>query len=208
MGFYEDRIQPRLLDSTLGTPEASGYRAMATAGLRGTVVEIGFGSGGNLAHYPPAVDRVYAIEPSARARELARPRIEAASVPVDLLGLRGEDLPLDDGVADAVLTTWTLCAIADLDGALAEMRRVLRPGGRLHFVEHGLHPDPKVQRWQRRLNPVQKLVFGCRLDRPIDRLLTAAGFEIDALANPRMRAPATHGYLYQGRATRPVAADL
>jgi ubiquinone/menaquinone biosynthesis C-methylase UbiE len=201
MPIYQDRILPRIVDLTLRTGEVSRYRKLATAGLRGTVVEIGFGSGLNLAHYPGTVDRVLAVEPSPGARGLAGPRIDAGPVPVELVGLDGQDLPLDDDVADAVLTTFTLCTIPDLGQALGEVRRVLKPGGRLHFLEHGLHPEPKVQAWQHRLNPIQKRLFGgCHLDRPIDRCLTGNGFTLDELANHQMRGPAFAGYLYQGTA--------
>jgi ubiquinone/menaquinone biosynthesis C-methylase UbiE len=205
MGFYAERILPRIVDASLGTDEASTYRKMATDGLAGTVVEIGFGSGLNVAHYPSAVTQVYAVEPSTRARELARPRISASPVPVEMVGLHGEDLPLDDAVADAVLSTWTMCTIPQLDRALAEMRRVLRPGGRLHFLEHGLHADAKVRRWQHRLDPLQQRLFGgCHLNRHISDLVTGAGFEIDEMANHQMRGPRPFGYLYQGRAISPA----
>jgi SAM-dependent methyltransferase len=200
MGFYGEWILPTCTDRALAGADVERFRAKATEGLAGTVVEIGFGSGRNVPHYPAGVTRVYAVEPSLRSRALAAGRIAASPVPVEMIGLDGQSLPLDDEVADAVLSTWTLCTIPDLDRALGEIRRVLRPGGRLHFVEHGLHPAPKVQRWQHRLNPIQGRVFGgCRLDRPIDRLITGAGFEIDTLANPQMGLPA-FGYLYLGTA--------
>jgi ubiquinone/menaquinone biosynthesis C-methylase UbiE len=202
MGIYTDRILPRIVDRALGTSEADGYRALATAGLHGTVVEVGFGSGLNVRHYPAAVERVYAVEPSPGARRLAAARIDAAPMPVEVIGLDGQEVPLEDGRADAVLSTWTLCTIPDLDRALAEVRRLLKPDGRLHFLEHGLHPDAKVQAWQHRLNPIQKrVVGGCNLDRPIDDCVTGAGFRIDELAHHQMAGPAFFGYLYQGAAT-------
>jgi SAM-dependent methyltransferase len=202
MGLYGERILPRLIDLALDTTEANRYRALAARGLRGTVVEVGFGSGLNVAHYPGTVERVHAVEPSARARRRAGPRIAGSPVPVELIGLDGQQIPLPDGSADAVLTTWTLCTIPDLDRALVEMRRVLKPEGRLHFLEHGLHPNPKVQAWQHRLDPIQKrLVGGCHLDRRIDERITGAGFTLDELTNPRMSGPAVFGYLYLGTAT-------
>jgi ubiquinone/menaquinone biosynthesis C-methylase UbiE len=207
MGWYEDRILPYIVDRSLGSAEAERHRAVATSGLAGTVVEVGFGSGRNVRHYPASVTRVLAVEPSERARQMARRHIEASTVPVELVGLDGQDLPLADGVADAVLSTWTLCTIPDLDRALAEMRRVLRPGGRLHFLEHGLADREKVRRWQHRLDPLQQRVFGgCHLNRPIDRLIADAGFELEAVAHPPMSGPKTFGYLYQGTAANPGTA--
>jgi SAM-dependent methyltransferase len=198
VGIYRDRVLPHLVEASLRGPDIEACRRRATAGLAGTVVEIGFGSGRNVAHYPAAVERVLAVEPSVRARAMGTARVGASTVPVEFVGLDGQALPLDDVSVDAVLSTWTLCSIPDLDRALAEARRVLRPGGALHFVEHGRHPDPGVQRWQRRLNPLQRWVFGCELDRDFGARLAAAGFTVD-LAH-HTHGPRTFGYLYEGTA--------
>lgn len=203
MGFYESRVLPRVIDVALGGRDLDAVRARVTAGLAGEVVEIGFGSGRNVPHYPAAVTRVRAVDPATAGRRLAAARVAASPVPVEYVGLDGQELPIDDASVDHVLTTWTLCTIPDVARALAETVRVLRPGGRLHFVEHGLAPDPRVARWQHRLTPIQRRIAGgCRLDRPIDALITSAGLTITALEHSWMRAPKPMGYLYEGVATR------
>ena len=179
MGIYGDHVLPRIIDAACGMKTNEPLRERTCAGLEGEVVEIGFGSGLNVPHYPAGVERVAAIEPSEVGWKLAGKRLGAARVPVERAGLDGQTLPFDDNSFDSGLTTWTLCTVPDAPGALAELRRVLRPGARLHFVEHGLAPDESVRRWQHRLEPVQKRLFGgCHLTRPIVPLLEDAGFEI------------------------------
>jgi ubiquinone/menaquinone biosynthesis C-methylase UbiE len=154
-------------------------RSRVCEGLHGRVVEIGFGSGLNVPFYPAAVTGLAAIEPADLAWKLARQRVAASPVPVERSGVDGQSLPLPDDSFDAALSTWTLCTIPDVAAALGEVRRVLKPGGTLHFVEHGLAPDEKVRRWQHRLEPMQKRLFGgCHLTRPIIDLLNGAGFEL------------------------------
>jgi SAM-dependent methyltransferase len=182
MGFYEKQVLPRILNATCGVKTIEPLRGRVCAGLAGDIVEIGFGSGLNVPFYPAAVTRVAAVEPSDVGWRLAGERLRAARVPVQRSGLDGQSLPFADGSYDAALSTWTLCSIPNAAAALGEVRRVLRPGGTLHFLEHGLAPDERVRRWQRRLDPLQRRLFGgCHLTRPIADLVTAAGFAITGL---------------------------
>jgi ubiquinone/menaquinone biosynthesis C-methylase UbiE len=179
MGLYGEQVLPRIINVACGMKVAEPLRRRVCEGLHGRVVEIGFGSGHNVPFYPAAVSGVAAIEPADVGWKLASKRLAAANVPVERLGLDGQSLPLPDDSCDAALSTWTLCTIPDVGAALREVRRVLKPGGRLHFLEHGLAPDEGVQRWQHRLEPLQKRLFGgCHLTRPIADLLTGAGFTI------------------------------
>jgi ubiquinone/menaquinone biosynthesis C-methylase UbiE len=179
MGIYNEKVLPHIVNKACGMKSNIVLRQRVCEGLHGQVVEIGFGSGHNVPYYPAAVTGVAAIEPADVGWKLARKRLAAATVPVERKGLEGESLPLPDDSCDSALSTWTLCTIPDVAAALQEVRRVLKPGGSLHFVEHGLAPDGKVQAWQHRLEPVQKRLFGgCHLSRPIADLLTDAGFTI------------------------------
>jgi SAM-dependent methyltransferase len=179
MGCYGEHVLPRLINLACGLKAVEPLRRRVCEGLEGEVLEVGFGSGLNVPFYPPAVDRVAAVEPSDVGWRLAGKRLAASGVSVDRTGLDGQSLPLPDNSRDSALTTWTLCTIPDVTAALHEIRRVLKPGGTLHFLEHGLAPDEKVRRWQHRLEPVEKRVFGgCHLTRPVVELLTGAGFTI------------------------------
>jgi ubiquinone/menaquinone biosynthesis C-methylase UbiE len=204
MALWREHVVPRLTDVLLRTDEVRGHRRRVVTGLRGEVVEIGFGSGLNVPLYPAEVETVYAVDPSTVGRKLARKRVDSSPVPIRFVGLDGQHLPLDDESVDAALSTFTLCTIPDVTRALQELRRVLRPGGQFHFLEHGLCPEPPTARWQHRLNGLQqRLAGGCNLDRPIDRLVRDAGFQILELRNDWFRGPPPSkpwGYLYEGAA--------
>ncbi|MER8184815.1 methyltransferase domain-containing protein [Kitasatospora sp. NPDC094015] len=197
MGIYTEQVVPRLVNVACGTKESAPLRRRVCAGLRGEVLEIGFGSGLNVPFYPPAVTRVDAVEPSDVGWRLAGKRLAATPVLVQRAGLDGQCLPFADATYDAALSTWTLCTVPDAVAALREVRRVLKPGGALHFLEHGLAPDEGVRRWQHRLDPLEQRVFaGCHLTRPITGLLTEAGFTITEL-----------DVFYEKGAPKPMGAD-
>jgi ubiquinone/menaquinone biosynthesis C-methylase UbiE len=200
VGWYAEQVFPRLMTQVMDTRQNRAIRARVCAGLIGDVVEIGFGSGLNLPHLPADVRRVRAVDPSRLGTRLAADRIAAATAEVELAGLDGQRLPFDDASADAVLSTWTLCSIPDAVSAVAEVRRVLRPGGALHFVEHGLAPDDSVARWQHRFDPIQqRLAAGCHLDRDIPGLLEAGGMRITRVDRYYAAGePKVFGSLYEG----------
>jgi ubiquinone/menaquinone biosynthesis C-methylase UbiE len=179
MRFYEDHFVPRLVNVACGMSVTEPSRKRVCADLHGRVVEIGFGSGLNVPFYPNTIDSVSAVEPADLGWKLAGARLEASPVPVERSGLDGQSLPFPDNTFDTALSTWTMCTIPDAHAALREVRRVLKPGGTLHFVEHGLAPDENVRRWQHRFEPIQKAVVGgCHLTRKIPALVQTAGFEI------------------------------
>jgi ubiquinone/menaquinone biosynthesis C-methylase UbiE len=179
MGVYGDHILPRVVNTCCGLKANHDMRRRVCDGLEGEVVEIGFGSGHNVPFYPESVTRVAAVEPADTAWKLAERRLRESRVPIERSGLDGQSLPFDDDSFDSAVSTWTMCTIPDVDAALHELRRVLKPGGTLHFVEHGLAPDENVRTWQHRLEPIQKRVFGgCHLTRPVVHLLSRAGFTI------------------------------
>lgn len=204
MGAYERYVLPRAMNLVCGARSLQPLRRRVCSGLVGDVIEIGFGSGLNVPFYPPAVTAVAAIEPSDLSWRLASDRVAGAAVPVTRSGLDGQSLPFDDRSFDVALSTWTLCTIPDVAAALKEVRRVLRPGGQLHFLEHGLAPDERVRRWQRRLDPLQqRIAGGCHFIRPIADLVKAAGFtitELDVFYEP---GPKVAGADSLGTATSP-----
>lgn len=179
MGWWSERVLPRCVDRALSAPPVMERRADVCAGLHGRVLEIGFGSGLNVGLYPAAVTAIDAVEPADLAWELSAARRAASGVPVERVGLDGERLEAADASYDTALSTFTLCTIPDVAAAVREVRRVLRPGGTIHVLEHGLSPEPRVAGWQRRLDPVQRLVCGgCHLSRDVPALLAKGGFSL------------------------------
>ena len=203
MGVWTEQVVPRVVDLGMRGGTFAEVRERVCAGLHGDVVELGFGSGLNVPHYPPAVRQVAAVEPSEVGWKLAARRVAASPVPVTRAGLDGQMLPFADDTFDSALSTWTLCTIPDAVQALREVRRVLKPGGRLHFLEHGLAPEPRVARWQRRLTPLnRRLAGGCHLDRAIDVLVREAGLQVERLRTWYLPMSATpYGFHYEGVAT-------
>jgi SAM-dependent methyltransferase len=177
MGLWGDRVLPHVIDAACGSKDVRPLRERACADLTGTVLELGFGSGLNCNLYPDAVTSVLAIEPADAAWAMAAKRRAAASAPVSRAGLDGQRLDLPDASVDSALITFTLCTIPDVETALQEVARVVKPDGSVHIAEHGAAPDPAVARWQQRLDPMQQRVFGgCHLTRNPIQLLTSAGF--------------------------------
>ncbi|RWA75417.1 MAG: class I SAM-dependent methyltransferase [Mesorhizobium sp.] len=203
MSFYQDHILPHLINLAMRKAELVPYRERTTSAAEGRVLEIGIGSGLNLPLYGPQVREVLGLEPSPRLIDMARSAATSLRSPVTFIEGSAEAIPLDKGSIDTVVTTWTLCTIPHAIPALGEMRRVLKPGGQLLFVEHGLAPEESVRKWQNRLDPFWKpIAGGCHLNRPISSLIEQAGFVITALENSYApKTPRMMGYLYQGRAT-------
>jgi ubiquinone/menaquinone biosynthesis C-methylase UbiE len=203
--IYGEQVLPRLTNLMLGSKEfGEKIRAPTTAGLRGDVIELGFGSGLNVPYYPPEVAGVWIAEPSRVALQLAQSRIAASRVEVHTGALDGARLDFPDERFDAALSTMTLCTIPDVESALLEVRRVLKPGAVFHFAEHGLAPDAKVARMQHRFDPWQvRFAGGCHLQRDMRALIGAAGFEIDELQTRFIKGPKAWSYMYLGRARKP-----
>jgi ubiquinone/menaquinone biosynthesis C-methylase UbiE len=205
MGVWGRHVLPRLLDLAMRSRVLAPERARAAAAT-GVVLEIGAGSGLNLPFYGPAVSRLCAVDPSLALWRLARGRVARAPFPVWFVAGAAEALPVRGGRFDTVVTTWTLCSVADPVAALAEIRRALAPNGRLLFVEHGRAPAASVRAWQHRLTPVWRRVSGgCHLDRPIDALLARAGFTLESLETGYLGSPRPFTYLFRGAATVPAA---
>lgn len=202
MGFYREQVLPRAQDVLMGRKSFLEIRSRVCEGLAGDVVEVGFGTGLNAPYYPSQVTKIYAVEPSRVCMHIAEPRIARSAAPVEPAGLTGEHLDLPSEQFDTALSTWTLCTIPDVANALAELRRVLKPGGKFHFVEHGHAPDPNIARWQQRIEPIWKPIGGgCHLTRRIPELIADAGFTIDALDTYYVQGePKPFSYTFEGRA--------
>lgn len=204
MGWWGDRAVPRITDVACGSKDLAPWRERTCEGLHGRVLELGFGSGHNVGRYPAAATSIAAVEPSDLGWRLSADRRTASAVPIERTGLDGQSLTEADASVDSALSTFTLCTIPDPVAALREVRRTLRPGGALHFLEHGLAPDAGVARWQRRLEPAQRAFSGgCHLTREIPALLEVAGFDVveldkSYLPGPKAARPWSYGYL--GRA--------
>jgi ubiquinone/menaquinone biosynthesis C-methylase UbiE len=202
MGFYAKHILPRWLDLAMKNRETTRLRAEWLPHARGDVLEIGIGSGLNLPFYSSQVRRVCGIDPSIELQRMARRRAQAGSTEVDFLLQSAEDpVPAADAAFDTVVVTWTLCSIPNASKALGQMRRVLKSGGRLVFLEHGRAPDPGVAAWQDRLTPMWKRMGGgCHLNRKIDEIIEAAGFQISELKTCYLPGPRPMTFTYQGLA--------
>ncbi|MEI9885636.1 MAG: methyltransferase domain-containing protein [Rhizomicrobium sp.] len=205
MGFYSRHILPRLLDTAMSAKPIAYQRRKVVPRAQGRVLEIGFGAGHNLPFYDAAkVERLWALEPAAEMRARAGERAAASPIPMEFLGLPGEHIPLDDEAADTVLVTYTLCTIPDVMKALGEMRRVMKPAGRLIFCEHGEAPDEAVKRWQRRITPLWKRIGGgCHVGRPIPSLIRDAGFIVEDIQTMYLPGtPRFAGFNYWGSASK------
>lgn len=203
MGIYGRIVLPRLIDLAMRNRDASERRAALIPKATGSVLEIGIGSGLNLPFYSAGVTHLHGVDPSAELLSMARKSIDDAPFSVELTCQSAEELPVDSTSIDTVVATWVLCSIPNPLDALREMKRVLKPEGRLLFVEHGFSPDPKVQAWQHRLNPIWKTVAGgCNLDRKIDEMIASAGFSIAELRTTYLPGPRPFTYTYEGSACR------
>jgi ubiquinone/menaquinone biosynthesis C-methylase UbiE len=203
MGFYSQQILPRLLDWTMSDEKLAVYRQAVLAEVSGDVLEIGFGTGLNLAYYPHHVDKLTTIDANPGMNALAQKRIAASEIPVENRVLNGESLPMADNSFDYVVSTWTLCSIARVDNALSEIYRVLKPGGKFVFVEHGLSEDPKLQTWQNRLTPIQKVIGdGCHLNRNIQELVQRHFQQVTVERFVPEGLPAVVATLYKGAAVK------
>jgi ubiquinone/menaquinone biosynthesis C-methylase UbiE len=203
MGLYNEKILPYLIDWSMAGPTLDHYRQAVLAEVRGEVLEIGFGTGLNLPYYPDHVRQLVTVDPSPGVHHLAQKRIDASPITVDHRMLSGEALPMADDTFDSVISTFTLCSIPQIDQALAEIYRVLKPGGRFFFVEHGLSPDPGIQTWQNLLTPLQKRIAGgCHINRNMRQLIEQQFDAVDVDADYAEKIPKVAGYFYKGVATK------
>ncbi len=209
MGLYSRYILPKLIDVAMRNPETGRLRADWIPRARGEVLEVGIGSGLNLPFYSPEVQRVRGVDPSEELQRLARQRAAGTAIHVEFISQSAEmPLPLPEASIDTAVVTWSLCSIEDPLSALQQIRRVIKPDGQLIFIEHGLARDPGVVVWQDRLTPLWKrLTGGCRLNRKMDELITAAGFKIEELKTGYLPGPRPMTYTYQGIAASAGAPE-
>lgn len=201
MGFYNDVILPKLCDLAMRNEQLRPYRERVIGAAEGRVLEIGIGSGRNLPFYRPQATELLALEPAPKLLTMARNALRSGTMQVSFIEASAEAIPLDDRSVDTVVTTWTLCSIPQAAMALGEMRRVLRPSGKLLFVEHGMAPDKNVRRWQDWLTPAWKRISGgCHLNRPIGAMIEGAGFRIDRVVTGYMTGPKAMTFMYEGSA--------
>jgi ubiquinone/menaquinone biosynthesis C-methylase UbiE len=201
MTFYREHVLQWLIDLSMRQSRLAPYRSRVVSAASGRVLEIGIGSGLNLPFYGNSVTQIIGIEPSAKLLHMVRAASRQTSVPLDLIEGTAEAIPIDDRSIDTVVTTWTMCSIPALEKALGEMRRVLRPGGRFLFVEHGRAPEPRVRWWQDHLTPVWKrFAGGCHLNRPIEDVVAHSGFCIEHLDKGYMGGPKAMTFMYEGSA--------
>lgn len=203
MGLYSEKILPRLIDWTMSGESFARYRRQLLADTHGQVLEIGFGTGLNLAYYPESVAKLTIVDPNPGMGELAARRVQESNLPVEKRILSGEALPMEDASFDCVVSTWTLCSIAEIHSALEEIYRVLKPGGKFFFIEHGRSPELGVQKWQDRLTPFQKVIAdGCHLNRPIQALVEQHFSQVSVEQFYDPETPKVAGYMYRGTATK------
>jgi ubiquinone/menaquinone biosynthesis C-methylase UbiE len=199
MGLYSKYVLPRLIDCSCRNKDISKLRQLVLPAAKGTVLEVGIGSALNLPYYSLEVAHLYAVEPSPELLQMARRKTDAAPFPVTLLNQTAEKIPLGDHSVDTVVMTWVLCSIEEDRTVLQEMKRLLKPGGRLLFLEHGLASEPKIQSWQNRLNPIWKRIGGgCCLNKKIDALISRSGFRIAEIHNSYMPGLKPMSYIYRG----------
>ena len=204
MGFYSRYVFPRICDGLMGLPALAGLRKDVLAQVGGDILEVGFGTGLNLPHYPEHVRRITTVDPNPGMNRMALKRIAAVGIEVDQRATGGEALPFDDETFDCVVSTWTMCSIPEVGRALGEVYRVLRPGGRLVFLEHGQSEDAGVLAWQRRLNPIERvLADGCRLDLDVEAVVRGQPFgQVEVERFEMDGLPRTHGTMYRGWAVK------
>lgn len=204
MHLYSRFVFPWLCDILLGRRCVAEHRKTLLSNASGKILEIGFGTGLNLPHYPADVRQITVVDPNDRMLRKARNRVARSGIEVDQRRFLGEQLLFDDASFDCVVSTFTLCSVDDPQRVVREIHRVLKPGGRFLFLEHGLSPEPNVRKWQRRLNPLERLLGdGCRLDRDMRAIVASQPFATVEIDNFYLeRAPRTHGCFYRGLARK------